>query len=66
MIVAVMSILTALIWYSTQPIIFTYDSFAYLDAAKSISGIEGGQYAYFRAPLLPLLLAATGVPTACT
>ena len=63
---AVLAVMTGLAWYLTQPITFTYDSFAYLDAARSIAGVEGGKFAYFRAPLLPLLMAATKVPSAQT
>src|SRR5262245_51574867 len=61
LVVALLAAITAVIWYLVEPIVFTYDSFAYLTAAKFIAGVEGGSFSYFRPPLLPLLLAATGV-----
>ena len=63
LVVAVAAATTAVIWYVVEPIVVTHDSFAYLDAAKFIAGVEGGSFTYFRPPLLPLLLAATGVPS---
>jgi hypothetical protein len=62
-LVALVAAIAAEAWYLTEPIVVTYDSFAYLSAAKFIAGVEGGSFAYWRPPLLPLLLAATGVPT---
>jgi hypothetical protein len=61
LVVALLTAITAVIWYLVEPIVFTYDSFAYLTAAKFIAGVDGGSFSYFRPPLLPLLLAATGV-----
>lgn len=61
LVVAGAAALTAAIWYLSEPIIVTYDTFAYLNSAKSIAGVEGGSFTYFRPPLLPLLLALTGV-----
>jgi hypothetical protein len=59
-----LAVVSALTWQVTQPIVFTYDSFSYLDAAKSLSGVEGGHgFVYYRAPFTPLLLAVTRVPT---
>jgi hypothetical protein len=66
LVVAVAAVAAALLWYLYEPIVFTYDSFAYLEAAKALAGIEGAGFAYFRAPLLPLLMALTGVPSAQT
>jgi hypothetical protein len=63
LVVALAAATTAVIWYVVEPIVVTHDSFAYLDAAKFIAGVEGGSFAYFRPPLLPLLLAVTGVPS---
>lgn len=62
-VVALAAAVTALIWYLVEPIVVTFDTFAYLNAAKFIAGVEGGTFAYFRPPLLPLLLAVTGVPS---
>jgi hypothetical protein len=62
LIVALAAIVTAMTWYLVEPIVVTYDSFAYLNAAKFIAGVDGGTFAYFRPPLLPALLAVTGVP----
>lgn len=63
LVVALAALTTAAIWYVVEPIVVTHDSFAYLDAAKFIAGVEGGSFTYFRPPLLPLLLAVTGVPS---
>jgi hypothetical protein len=62
LIVALAAIVTAVTWYLVEPIIVTFDTFAYLNAAKFIAGVQGGTFAYFRPPSLPALLAATGVP----
>jgi hypothetical protein len=62
LIVGLAAATTAVIWYFIEPIVVTHDSFAYLGAAKFIAGVEGGSFTYFRPPLLPLLLAITGVP----
>jgi len=62
LVVAFAAVLSAVIWYLVEPIVVTHDTFAYLDAAKFIAGVEGGSFPYFRPPLLPLLLAVTGVP----
>jgi hypothetical protein len=39
--------LTAAIWYLSEPIIVTYDTFAYLNAAKFFVGMEGGALRIF-------------------
>jgi hypothetical protein len=62
-VVALAAAITAMVWYFVEPIVVTYDSFAYLTAAKYIAGVQGGSFSYFRPPLLPFLLAATGVPS---
>jgi hypothetical protein len=62
LVVTLAAAITALIWYVAEPIVVTHDSFAYLNAAKFVAGVEGGSFTYFRPPLLPLLLAITGVP----
>lgn len=61
--VFILSVLTGLIWYFTEPIIFTYDSFGYLDTSKAFAGMKDTGPLYWRAPLFPILLALTGVPT---
>src|SRR5262249_59533657 len=62
LVVALAAASSAIIWYLVEPIVVTHDSFAYLIAAKFIVGVEGGSFTYFRPPLLPLLMAVTGVP----
>src|SRR5262249_30472802 len=62
LVVALVAAASAVIWYLVEPIVITHDTFAYLDAGKFIAGVEGGSFSYFRPPLLPLLLAVTGVP----
>jgi hypothetical protein len=62
LVVGLAATITAATWYLIEPIVVTHDSFASLDAAKFIAGVEGGSFTYFRPPLLPLLLAITGVP----
>src|SRR5262249_2167786 len=61
LVVALAAAISAIIWYLVEPIVVTHDTFAYLIAAKFIAGVDGGSFSYFRPPLLPLLLAATGV-----
>jgi hypothetical protein len=61
LVVAVAATMTAVTWYLVEPIVVTNDTFAYLTAAKFIAGVDGGSFTYFRPPLLPLLLAVTGV-----
>jgi hypothetical protein len=63
LLVALAAAISALTWYLAEPIVVTYDSFAYMAAAKFIVGAEGGSFSYFRPPLLPVLLAVTGVPS---
>ena len=48
MVVALAATITAMVWYFVEPIVVTYDSFAYLTAAKYIAGVEGGSFSYFR------------------
>jgi len=62
LVVALAAAISAIIWYLVEPIVVTHDTFAYLIAAKFIAGVEGGSFTYFRPPLLPLLMAVTGVP----
>jgi len=61
LIVAAIAILAASIWYLSEPIVFTNDSFGYVGAAKFIVGISGHGIPYYRMPLFPLFLVATGV-----
>jgi hypothetical protein len=61
LLVAAAAVTTAIMWYLVEPIVVTFDSLAYLTAAKFIAGVEGGSFTYFRPPLLPAMLAATGV-----
>ncbi len=61
LVVALVATMAAAAWHLVEPIVVTYDTFGYLAAAKSIAGVEGGSFTYFRPPLLPLLLAVTGV-----
>jgi hypothetical protein len=49
-VVALGATVTAMVWYFVEPIVVTYDSFAYLTAAKYIAGVEGGSFSYFRPP----------------
>src|SRR5260370_39743520 len=60
LVVVFATIITAATWYLIEPIIVTYDTFAYLNAAKFIAGAEGGSFTLFTPPLLPLLLSFTG------
>jgi hypothetical protein len=60
-IVLAMAILAAAIWNVSEPIVFTNDSFGYLGAAKYIAGLPSNGAPYYRMPLFPLLLLATGV-----
>lgn len=61
LIVLAAGILAALAWYFSEPIVFTNDSFGYLNAAKYIAGLPAQNVPYYRMPLFPLFLAATGV-----
>jgi hypothetical protein len=53
LVIASAAVVTAVVWYLVEPIVVTYDTFAYLNAAKFIVGAEGGAFTYFRPPLLP-------------
>ena len=61
LVVGVIAILAAGIWYLSEPIVFTNDSFGYVWAAKYIAGVSAHGIPYYRMPLFPLFLAATGV-----
>src|SRR5215831_5431238 len=49
-VVALAATMTAVVWHFVEPIVVTYDTFAYLTAAKYIAGVEGGSFTYFRPP----------------
>jgi hypothetical protein len=57
----VAAILAALAWHFSEPIVFTNDSFGYLNAARHIAGLPAQNVPYYRMPLFPLFLVATGV-----
>src|SRR5690242_9615585 len=61
LIVTAIAILAAVIWYVSEPIVFTNDSFGYVYAAKYIAGVPAHGIPYYRMPLFPVLLVATGV-----
>ena len=60
-IVLVCALIAACIWYSSEPIVFTNDSFGYLGAAKYLAGLSSQGVPYYRMPLLPIFLLVTGV-----
>ena len=49
------------IWYLSEPIVFTNDSFGYLGSAKYLVGLTSQGVPYYRMPLFPILLVVTGV-----
>lgn len=51
----------AAIWYFSEPIVFTNDSFGYLGSAKYLVGLTSQGVPYYRMPLFPIFLVATGV-----
>jgi hypothetical protein len=61
LIALVAGFLAASVWYFSEPIVFTNDSFGYLNAAKYVAGLPAQNVPYYRMPLFPLFLAATGV-----
>lgn len=60
-IVLAVALIAAAVWYTSEPIIFTNDSFGYLGAAKYIAGLPSNGAPYYRMPLFPLFLIVTGV-----
>ncbi|HEY1980242.1 MAG TPA: hypothetical protein VGH13_09135 [Xanthobacteraceae bacterium] len=61
LVIFLLAIATALIWLLSEPIVFTNDSFGYLVAAKYIAGVSAHGIPYYRMPLFPVILVATGV-----
>ncbi len=57
------AVVAAAVWFYSQPIVFTNDSFGYLSSAKFIVGQVSHGVPYYRMPLFPLWLVVTGVPT---
>jgi hypothetical protein len=62
-IIVAVAIVAAALWFYTQPIVFTNDSFGYLNSAKFLVGQRNHGVPYYRMPLFPVWLAVTGVPT---
>jgi hypothetical protein len=60
-VVGAIAVLAALVWYASEPIVFTNDSFGYVLAAKYIGGVSAQGIPYYRMPLFPVFLVATGV-----
>jgi hypothetical protein len=56
-LVAISAIIVA-VWVFTKPIVFTYDTFTYIDVARElVSGKSTNSY-YFRLPIYPAILRA--------
>ena len=60
------AIVAALVWYSSEPIVFTNDSFGYLAASKYLAGVSARGVPYYRMPLYPVFLVVTGVASYST
>ena len=59
-VVFAIAILAALVWYSSEPIVFTNDSFGYVAASKYLAGVSARGVPYYRMPLYPVFLVVTG------
>jgi hypothetical protein len=62
-LVLALAIFAAALWLYCEPIVFTNDSFGYLSAANFIAGKTNHGVPYYRMPLFPFWLFATGVAT---
>jgi hypothetical protein len=60
-LVFAIAILAALVWYSSEPIVFTNDSFGYVASSKYLAGVSARGVPYYRMPLYPIFLVVTGV-----
>jgi hypothetical protein len=60
LILLVAAILSQAIYLFIIPLVFECDAAMYFNYAKSLLGIEGGGYTYYRAPGFPVFLIATG------
>jgi len=61
LVICAIAILAALVWYISEPIVFTNDSFGYVAAAKYLAGVSARGVPYYRMPLYPVFLVVTGV-----
>jgi hypothetical protein len=65
-VVFAIAILAALVWYSSEPIVFTNDSVGYVAASKYLAGVSARGVPYYRMPLYPIFLVVTGVASYST
>jgi hypothetical protein len=57
-LVLVASTATVAVWVSTKAIVFTYDTFTYMDQARELQLGKSGDLIFARLPLFPAILAA--------
>jgi len=50
------SVIVVVVWVLTKPIVFTYDSFTYIDVARELASGKSSNSYYFRLPLYPAIL----------
>jgi hypothetical protein len=57
MVLAISAVVVA-VWVSTKPIVFTYDTFTYMDQARELQLGKSADLIFARLPLFPAILAA--------
>lgn len=57
-LVVAISIAVVAVWVSTKPIVFTYDTFTYMDQARELQAGKSADLIFVRLPLFPAILAA--------
>ena len=56
--VLAVSVIVVVVWVFTQPIVFTYDSFTYIDWARDLQLGQSAEPLFSRLPLFPAILLA--------
>ena len=56
--VLAVSVIAVVVWVFTQPIVFTYDSFTYIDWARDLQLGQSAEPLFSRLPLFPAILLA--------
>jgi hypothetical protein len=56
-LVVAISIAVVAVWVSTKPIVFTYDTFTYMDQARELQAGKSANLIFERLPLFPAILA---------
>jgi hypothetical protein len=60
-LIVVLSIAVVAVWVATRPIVFSYDTFTYVDQARELQAGKSADLIFVRLPLFPAILAAFNV-----